>query len=103
METFDEQKSLSTDPIDQLRQQDRLFIGIYPTGIAYADRQREVAGDYQRLAFLSFATLQLDIESFCPTDLALRIRADAVSIQARRGEAFQISTAGQTVRLGYAL
>jgi hypothetical protein len=31
----------------------RLFIGGYPHGIIYADRPREVAGDYKRLGFLS--------------------------------------------------
>ena len=102
METFDD-IALSTDQIDRRCQQDRLFIGIFPTGIAYADRQREVAGDYQRLAFLSFATLELEIECDCPADLASRIRSDAASMQLRRGEQFPISTAGQTMRLGYAL
>lgn len=102
METFDD-TVLSTDPIDRLCQQDRLFIGIYPTGIAYADRQRKVAGDYQRLAFLRFATLELVIEDFCPTALESRIRSHAALIQAKQGEAYSISTAGQTVTLGAAL
>jgi hypothetical protein len=82
---------------------DRLFRGIFPTGISYADTQTEKHGDYKRLAFLSFATLKLDVEDDCPEVLAVRIKAHADSIQARKGEQFQISTSGQTITLGYAL
>ena len=32
----------------------RVFTGIFPAGISYADRSREVNGDYVRLAFLSY-------------------------------------------------
>lgn len=79
---------------------DRLFSGIFPAGIRYADRAREIAGDYAPLAFLSYSTLKLDIERDCPKELRARIIADAAAIQARRGESFQVSSCGQTVRLG---
>jgi hypothetical protein len=79
----------------------RLFMGVYPCGIVYADRKREVAGDYKRLAFLDYATLTLEIGRDCPNDLAGEIRKDASAIQARRGEQFQLSTSGQTITLGH--
>lgn len=80
---------------------ERLFMGIFPTGIAYADRAREMDGDYLTLARLPFATLVLEwTGATCPDDLADAIRSDAEAMQARRGEEFQVSTAGQTVLLG---
>lgn len=81
----------------------RLFAGSYPCGIVYADRGRERAGDYARCAFLSYATLELEMESDCPRPLADLIRKDAAKVQARAGEAYQVSTAGQTVQLGDAM
>ena len=78
----------------------RLFIGVFPTGISYADRTREEHGDYKRLAFLSYRTLELEWYDEVPSDLAKQIIADAASIQARRGELFQVSTSGQFVKLG---
>ena len=78
----------------------RIFAGIYPEGIVYADRKREVAGDYKRLAFLSYGTLALDVERDCPTALRADIVADAATIQARKGESFEVSSSGQTVTLG---
>ena len=79
---------------------ERLFAGCYPTGIVYADRARERHGDYVRLGFLSFSTLKLEIESDCPSELREIIVKDAAGIQARKGEQYQVSTAGQTVMLG---
>jgi hypothetical protein len=78
----------------------RIFAGVYPCGIVYADRKKEVAGDYKRLAFLDYATLTLDVEKDAPADLVSEIRVDAALIQARRGEQFQISSCNQTVTLG---
>lgn len=66
----------------------RLFVGIYATGIVYSDRAQEAHRDYQRLAFLSFSTLELKIEKNCPADLAKQIKRDAAKIQARRGERY---------------
>ena len=78
----------------------RLFSGIYPCGIVYADRHREVNGDYKRAGFLSYATLELKIEEDCPAELAEEIRKDAAVLQAKRGQEYEISTCGQTVILG---
>jgi len=79
---------------------ERIFSGIYPCGIVFADRTVQQAGDYQRLAFLPYKSLELEIERDCPPDLAEEIRLDAAPIQARRGGEFQISASGQTVVLG---
>lgn len=79
----------------------RLFIGVYPTGIVYADRQEEEHGDYKRLAFLSYRTLELEWEQDAViASLTQAIRWHAKGMQAKRGEHFQVSTSGQTVRLG---
>lgn len=78
----------------------RLFQGVFPTGIVYADRARERHGDYVKVAFLSYRTLQLEIEKDCPEELRSLVLESAAAIQARRGEEFQISTVGQTVVLG---
>lgn len=79
---------------------DRLFIGVFPGGIAYADRHRERNCDYARLAFLPYDTLQLEVEPDCPADLRTPIEDHAATVQARRGQEFRISAAGQTVWLG---
>lgn len=79
---------------------DQLFVGVFPTGLLYADRQREKGGDYPRLAFLPYATLQLDIRDDCPPELRTEIESHAAAIQARRGQLFRISGSGQTVMLG---
>ena len=79
---------------------ERLFICIYPGGIVYADRTVEEAGDYKRLAFLPYSSLELEIKADCPTELAEQIRTDAADIQARRGQQFQVSACNQTVMLG---
>lgn len=76
----------------------RLFAGVYPCGIVYADRGRERGGDYARLAFLPYATLRLQVEKDCPAALRALIEADAKRYRA--GEELQISSSGQTVRLG---
>jgi hypothetical protein len=80
--------------------QDRIFAGVFSTGIGYADRQVEEHGDYKRLAFLSFSSLTLDVEKKCPAAMRLEIIEHAAVIQAKRGQQFQISTCGQTVLLG---
>lgn len=78
----------------------RLFIGTFPAGIVYADRRREEHGDYQRVAFLPYSTLELETNPKAHKQLARQVAEHAATIQARRGEQFQISTCGQTVTLG---
>lgn len=80
--------------------QERIFAGIFSTGIFYADRTREEHGDWKRLANVNFRTLQLEIEPDCPPELRDWIKQDAEKIQTRRGQEFRISTAGQTITLG---
>jgi hypothetical protein len=80
---------------------ERLFCGKYPCGLVYADRGREEHGDYLRLAFLSYETLELRwSEVSMPEELRQRITESAAEVQARRGEHYQITTSGQTVLLG---
>lgn len=79
---------------------DRIFVGVFPTGIAYADRQVERDGDYKPLGFLSFSTLNLTVRTDCPPVMAAWIKIDARAIQARRGEQYPVDCCSHTVRLG---
>ncbi len=78
----------------------RIFIGIYPEGIVYADRTVEVDGDYARLAFLPYSNLDLEFSRTCPTERKPESRDSAARIQAKRGQPFRISECGQPVMLG---
>ena len=80
--------------------EDRLFCGVYPTGLVYSDRSKEVRGDYARLAYLNFQSLKLEIEKDCPPDLRELIEKNAGEIQARRGEMFPLDECGHFVILG---
>lgn len=82
---------------------ERIFAGVYPNAIVYADRHREVNGDYKTLARLYFHNLELHVEKDCPAELRAEIESDAALYQARKGEQFRTSTTGQTVILGSAL
>ena len=77
----------------------RLFKGIFPTGICYADRKTLVKNDYLRVAFLFFDTLKLELHN-PPPELLPEIEADAAEIQASKGQSFQIDSCGHTVMLG---
>jgi hypothetical protein len=81
---------------------DRLFAGVYPTGISYADRSQELNGDYKPIAHLFFHNLHLDIDD-PKSPLLDEVKADAAKIQARWGEEYQVSSGGQTITLGYAM
>ena len=77
-------------------------MGLFPCGIVYADRSVEVAGDYKRLAFLSYSSLTLAVERDCPNSLKTTIEHDAAAIyQARRGDSLQIA-GNATITLGLA-
>ena len=80
----------------------KLGVFVMATGIAYCDTSKEKHGDYLRVAFLPFSTL---IPEWLAPRSKLRpaVEADMLSVQRRRGENFQISASGQTVRLGYAV
>src|SRR3546814_11285018 len=45
---------LSSIYIGENHMDQRIFSGIYPAGIVYADRTRQKGGDYARLAFLPY-------------------------------------------------
>lgn len=77
----------------------RLFAGVFPAGIGYCDTSKEEDGDFLSVAFLPFASLELDVRRPRSPLLPL-IREDAAKIIARRGEQYQVSTCGQTVLLG---
>lgn len=78
----------------------RIFIGTYPAGIVYADREREVGGDYARLAFLPYDTLKLDVEAKCPAELEREIINHARTIQCQIGTHYRTSATGSEVLLG---
>ena len=78
----------------------RLFSGVYPCGIVYADRWNEQHGDYKRVAFLPYKSLELDLYPDCPLELKAAIIKDAEGIIAQKGKAYPISASGQTVILG---
>jgi hypothetical protein len=85
---------------DAEKARNRLFAGVFPCGIVYADKGRAVAGDYARLAFLPYRELEVQFERDCPAAFRAVITADAAKVIARRGEQFEVSTCGQTVTLG---
>ncbi len=88
-------------PRHSLDPTERLFIGVYPGGLVYADRSIEIQGDYKRLAFLPYRFLMLEWASTdCPSDLRQIIENHAAQIAARHGQCYQISASGQTVVLG---
>jgi hypothetical protein len=78
----------------------RIFVGVFPCGISYADRTVELDGDYKRLAFLPYNTLELEFSKGCPADVKEWITLDAARIQSMRGQQYPISQTGQTVLLG---
>jgi len=77
--------------------EERLFVGCYPTGLVYADRKRNAHGDYATCAFLSYATLELELAKDCPRSLAEAIKRDAIRIQGMRGQLFSIAGNMQVV------
>lgn len=79
----------------------RLFIGCYPTGFVYADRKVEVHGDYKRLAYLHYGTLEADIEDDVPSFLLNRINDHINKIRSLKGTSYQIA-GNCVITLGYA-
>lgn len=78
---------------------DNLFIGVYPGGLVYADRSHETNGDYTRVAFLPYDTLELRIDS-PRSPLLAEVVQHAAAVQAKRGELYSIDACGHTVLLG---
>ena len=84
-------------------EKDRLFAGVYPEGIVYADTATEENGDYKRLAFLSFRLLELAIVADCPADLKAQIEQDARLIQEKVGQEYPTDCCGHKITLGCGL
>jgi hypothetical protein len=87
--------------------QERLFIGITPTGIKYADREVEDQGDYKVVAFLPFDTLKAELRTqdkayiaSLPPAFKARVNEDVKAMRAKAGQEFAIDASGHTVRLG---
>lgn len=72
------------------------------TGLAFCDKSREVHGDYKKVAHLFFSDLRLEISDHRST-LLPEIEKQAYELRQKRGQPFQVSSAGQTVTLGYAM
>jgi hypothetical protein len=66
---------------------------LYPTGIVYADRTRDDPStkDYKRLAYLNYASLNLDLEPDLKGELLNYVLAEAAKIQEMKGQTFQIA------------
>lgn len=66
---------------------------LYPTGIVYADKTRDdpATQDYKRLAYLNYASLQLDLEGDLKGELRAYVISEAAKIQGMRGQSFQIA------------
>lgn len=90
----------STQPAYTSPALDRLFIGVFAAGLVYADRHREEHGDYKRVAFLPYRSLTLEPAKGANPQLLKQAAEHAATITARRGERFQVSSAGQYVVLG---
>jgi hypothetical protein len=78
---------------------DRLFIGLYPAGIVYADKSHTAGGDYKQVAFLPYRTLTLEIRD-AESPLLESAKAHAAGIQAQRGKPLTVSACGQSALLG---
>ncbi len=77
----------------------------FPTGLVYADRTRDDprTQDYKRLAYLNYASLQLDMEPDCKGELAEYVRSEAAKIQAMKGKPFFIAGNMQVILGGEAV
>ena len=80
-----------------------LFAGIYPTGIYYADKRREINGDYLNIGHIFFSDLKYEIKENCPKDIKPLVEKDIQRIIGMRGQQYNISGCGQMVTLGYNL
>lgn len=77
----------------------RLFIGVYPCGIAYSDRETIQDGDYKRVAFLDYDTLELEVRDD-RSPLLDEVRSHAATVRLQKGERFSIDACGHSVVLG---
>lgn len=78
----------------------RLFIGVYPGGMVYADRHKERDGDYARVAFLPWDTLEVEVDKRADPELVRQALAHATLLARKSGQAFAIDASGHHVLLG---
>lgn len=69
----------------------RLFQGVYSCGMVYADRAVERDGDYRRLAFLPYDTLQIEYENDCPELWRPFLEQKVAEMLARAGQPFALA------------
>ena len=74
----------------------RLFTGLFPAGIVYADKTQEEYGDYKKVAFLPYDNLKLEFYD-CPKELRKIIENDAK--QYKKGDKLMVSCS-QSIILG---
>jgi len=78
----------------------RIFVGVYPEGLMFADKLVELHGDYRHLGFLSYRTLKLTVYKECPGYLIPVVVEMAQPYIDKRGERFETDGAGHSVILG---
>lgn len=79
---------------------ERLFIGVYSTGLSFADKGTEEGGDYRKLAFMPYRTLNVEFYGTCDQDIKKDILDVVATMQRRKGRFYETSTCGQGVILG---
>lgn len=85
---------------------DALFIGVYPTGLVFSHRGLEKDGDYLRVGFMPYDTLELAEErwfSELDPEIAALVREEVNDMKAKKGQLYPISSCNQTVLLGEAM
>jgi|LSQX01.3.fsa_nt_gb hypothetical protein len=80
-----------------------LFIGVYPTGWSYSDKTNASSGDFKRLAFQYFDTLELKVYDDKDANKIELIKLLADKNVKMAGEYYQITSSGQKIKLGYGL
>jgi hypothetical protein len=79
---------------------ERLFVGVYSTGLSFADKGTEENGDYRKVAFMPYRTLTVEFFGACDKDMKKDIQDIAATMEKRRGQFYETSTCGQGVILG---
>lgn len=80
-----------------------LFIGVYPTGWSYSDKTNEAHGDFKRLAYQYYDTLELKVYDDKDANKIELIKLLADKNVKMAGEYYQITASGQKIKLGSGL
>jgi hypothetical protein len=86
--------------IKNLDPKEALFCGAYSTGIFYADKRKEINGDYMTIGRIYYSDLNWKINDNCSADIRSFVQADIDKILSMKGQEYQVSSCGQTVILG---